>query len=186
VLGGIIADKMIGTHRSMVVGGILIMLGHIALAVSGMGTFAQSAIGMSVFVGGLAAIVIGTGHFKPSVSVMVGQLYKPGDPRRDGAFSIFYMGINLGAFLCAFVCGTLGERVGWHWGFGSAAVGMGLGLAMYTLGRPSFLARIGQPPAGARNHSGMFLVVGAALALAFGAMYHWGIVGTLAGALTPK
>ncbi|MBL8757364.1 MAG: peptide MFS transporter [Phycisphaerae bacterium] len=186
VLGGIIADKMIGTHRSMVVGGILIMLGHIALAVSGMGTFAQSAIGMSVFVGGLAAIVIGTGHFKPSVSVMVGQLYKPGDPRRDGAFSIFYMGINLGAFLCAFVCGTLGERVGWHWGFGSAAVGMGLGLAMYTLGRPAFLAGIGQPPAGARNHSGMFLVVGAALALAFGAMYHWGIVGTLAGALTPR
>ena len=85
-------------------------------------------MGMTVFMFGLAMIVVGTGHFKPSVSVMVGQLYKEGDPRRDGAFSIFYMGINLGAFLCAFVCGTLGEKVGWHWGFGSAAVGMFLGL----------------------------------------------------------
>lgn len=144
VIGGIIADKLIGTHRSMLVGGVLIMAGHIALAVSGLGTLATSAMGMSVFVFGLALIVLGTGHFKPSVSVMVGQLYPEGDPRRDGAFSIFYMGINLGAFLCAFVCGTLGELVGWHWGFGSAAVGMLLGLAMYSIGKPFFLKGIGE------------------------------------------
>ena len=144
VIGGIIADKLIGTHRSMLVGGILIACGHIALAVSGLGAFAHEPIGMSIFIFGLAVIVLGTGHFKPSVSVMVGQLYKPGDPRRDGAFSIFYMGINLGAFLCAFVCGTLGEKVGWHWGFGAAAVGMFLGLIMYLIGRPMFLQGIGE------------------------------------------
>jgi dipeptide/tripeptide permease len=69
----------------------------------------------------------------------VGQLYKQGDPRRDGAFTIFYMGINLGAFLCAFVCGTLGEKVGWHWGFGAAAVGMIAGLVLYTILRPKYL-----------------------------------------------
>ncbi len=186
VLGGIIADKLIGTHRSMIVGGLLIMAGHIALAVSGMGSLAQSAMGMSVFIGGLAAIVIGTGHFKPSVSVMVGQLYKPGDPRRDAAFSIFYMGINLGAFLCAFVCGTLGERVGWHWGFGSAAVGMGLGLVMYTFGRPLFLRGIGAPPIGAKNHSAMFLVAGSILAVVFGLAYHAGVVGKMASLMTPQ
>src|SRR5207247_4070601 len=88
------------------------------------GSLARTDAGKSVFVFVLALIVIGTGHFKPFVSVMVGQLYEPGDARRDGAFTIFYMGINLGAFLSAFVCGTLGERVGWHWGFCTAAVGM--------------------------------------------------------------
>src|SRR6185295_534328 len=109
---------------------------------------------------GLAIIVIGTGHFKPSVSVMVGQLYEPGDPRRDGAFTIFYMGINLGAFLCAFICGTLGERVGWHWGFGSAAVGMLLGLGLYTLARPRFLATIGLPPEGKGALAPAFILTG--------------------------
>jgi POT family proton-dependent oligopeptide transporter len=186
VLGGIIADKLIGTHRSMVVGGLLIMAGHIALAVSGLGSLNHTDLGMTVFVGGLALIVIGTGHFKPSVSVMVGQLYKPGDPRRDGAFSIFYMGINLGAFLCAFVCGTLGEKVGWHWGFGSAAVGMGLGLAMYSLGRPAFLRGIGEAPSGVKNYGPAFLVVGLVAATAFGLAYHVGLVGTVGRLLSPQ
>lgn len=143
IVGGMLADKLIGTHRSMVIGAIVIMLGHVVLAVSGFGEMAHNAAGMSVFMTGLALIVIGTGHFKPSVSVMVGQLYRKGDPRRDSAFTIFYMGINLGAFLCAFVCGTLGELVGWHWGFGSAAVGMGIGLALYLWFRPKYLAGIG-------------------------------------------
>lgn len=188
VLGGIIADKLIGTHRSMLAGGLLIMLGHIALAVSGMGTLGQSALGMSVFIGGLAVIVLGTGHFKPSVSVMVGQLYAPGDPRRDGAFSIFYMGINLGAFLCAFVCGTLGEKVGWHWGFGSAAVGMFLGLALYTFLRPVYLSGIGDSPSspsltaksaasGASRWSWSFVGGGLAIAALVGVLFHLGVFG---------
>src|SRR5918992_1096371 len=110
ILGGLIADKLIGAHRAL--------------------------------------IVIGTGHFKPNVSVMVGALYKPDAPRRDGAFTIFYMGINLGAFICAFVCGTLGEKVGWHWGFGAAAVGMLLGLILYVAMRPRLLRNIGDAPPG--------------------------------------
>lgn len=145
VAGGMIADKWIGTHRSMILGGIIIALGHIVLAVSGLGELHHSELGMSVFVFGLALIIIGTGHFKPCVSVMVGQLYAERDPRRDGAFTIFYMGINLGAFLCAFVCGTLGEKVGWHWGFGSAAIGMIAGLAMYLTWRPQLMHGIGEP-----------------------------------------
>jgi POT family proton-dependent oligopeptide transporter len=146
ILGGILADKLIGTHRSMLVGGLLITIGHIILGVSGFGALANNQAGMSLFITGLAVIVLGTGHFKPTVSVMVGQLYEQGDARRDGAFTIFYMGINLGAFLCAFICGTLGEKVGWHWGFGSAAVGMLLGLILYVIGKPYFLKDIGNPP----------------------------------------
>lgn len=180
VVGGIIADKLIGTHRSMLVGGLLIMLGHIALAVSGIGPLAHTSAGMSIFIAGLAVIVLGTGHFKPSVSVMVGQLYGPHDPRRDGAFSIFYMGINLGAFLCAFVCGTLGEKVGWHWGFGSAAVGMALGLGLYTVCRPAFLRGIGLPPASAtKNWSPAFLAISVGLALLTGLLFSAGFFGGL-------
>ncbi len=172
IFGGLIADKMIGTHRSMLVGGLLIAAGHIVLAISGMGDMAHNATGMSVFVGGLALIVLGTGHFKPSVSVMVGQLYKQGDPRRDGAFTIFYMGINLGAFLCAFVCGTLGEVVGWHWGFGSAAVGMLAGLGLYTWGRPRYLEGIGLPPPGKGGLAPAFILIGVGLSAAFALFYH--------------
>lgn len=184
IFGGMIADKMIGTHRSMVVGGLLITIGHIVLAISGMGGMAHSDLGMSVFIGGLAVIVLGTGHFKPSVSVMVGQLYKPGDPRRDGAFTIFYMGINLGAFLCAFACGTLGEKVGWHWGFGSAAVGMIFGLLLYTACRPRFLSGIGLPPPGKGAIAPMFIISGLVLSAAFAAAFHIGAVDKLATIMT--
>ncbi len=172
VLGGFIADKLIGTHRSMVVGSLIISLGHIALAVSGMGGMGHTDAGMSIFFFGLALIVIGTGHFKPTVSVMVGQLYSLDDPRRDGAFTIFYMGINLGAFICAFVCGTLGEVVGWHWGFGSAAVGMLLGLACYLIGKPRLLPGIGSPPAGKPNYAPLFLIGAVLVSAAVALLYH--------------
>lgn len=180
IIGGILADKLIGTHRSMVMGGLIIALGHVVLAVSGMGGLAMSAVGEATFLAGLALIVLGTGHFKPTVSVMVGQLYPPGDPRRDGAFSIFYMGINLGAFLCAFVCGTLGERVGWHWGFGSAAVGMLMGLGLYLWGKPRYLATIGNAPEPRRSSAtGLAVALGVAavvVSLAFGAAYLFGML----------
>lgn len=196
VIGGIIADKLIGTHRSMIVGGFLIMCGHIALAVSGMGSFHATPVGTSIFIFGLALIVLGTGHFKPSVSVMVGQLYAPGDPRRDGAFSIFYMGINLGAFLCAFVCGTLGEKVGWHWGFGSAAVGMFLGLAIYMLGREKFLSGIGEPrPESTGERTGIvrtaqvssvaFVLGGFVLSGLFAVVFHNGGLSHIESLMTP-
>jgi POT family proton-dependent oligopeptide transporter len=180
IAGGWLADRALGTHRSMVVGGLLIALGHAVLAVSGIGSLAHDDAGMAVFVFGLALIVIGTGHFKPCVSVMVGQLYAPGDPRRDGAFTIFYMGINLGAFLSAFVCGTLGERVGWHWGFGAAAVGMLSGLGLYMTFRARLLHDIGAPPAGARNLAAPMALGGVVAAGLAALLYRAGTLGGLA------
>ena len=179
IAGGWIADNLLGTHQSMVVGGSLIALGHLVLAVSGIGSLAHSHAGMSVFVFGLALIVIGTGHFKPCVSVMVGDLYARADPRRDGAFTIFYMGINLGAFLSAFVCGTLGERVGWHWGFGSAAIGMVAGLLLYVSMRERLLGEIGLAPRERSNVSVPLALAGIASAAAFAAFYHTGLLARL-------
>ncbi|HYE03304.1 MAG TPA: peptide MFS transporter [Phycisphaerales bacterium] len=185
ILGGLLADKLIGTHRSMVIGSILIAIGHVVLGVSGIGELAQSALGLSTFIGGLAVIVLGTGFFKPTVSVMVGQLYRPDDPRRDGAFTIFYMGINLGAFLCAYVCGTLGEKVGWHYGFGSAAVGMLAGMLLYLWGKPRFLAGIGEAPRPNANGTALTLFLlalgGAGL---FALLYHNGLARALNEAVT--
>ncbi|MFO1094548.1 MAG: peptide MFS transporter [Planctomycetaceae bacterium] len=150
--GGWIADRFLGTHRSMVLGGIIIAAGHITLAMTEMfGITAGEAVTLQhgagallCFMTGLVLIIIGTGFFKPCVSVMVGQLYERDDPRKDSGFTIFYMGINLGAFFSPIVAGTLGEKVGWHWGFGSAAVGMIAGLVFYVLFRPKYLGHIGE------------------------------------------
>src|SRR5215218_1213364 len=177
VFGGLIADKLIGAHRSMLVGGLVIALGHVVLALSGIGALGQSHLGMSIFVAGLVLIVIGTGHFKPNVSVMVGALYPPDDPRRDGAFTIFYMGINLGAFICAFVCGTLGEKVGWHWGFGAAAVGMLLGLALYVAMRPRLLGDVGAPPPDKPNYAPLFVAAALLLSAAVGLLFYYDAFG---------
>lgn len=135
LVGGYLADRWIGTRRSLVIGGAIIALGHFALAFPGLGMFYV----------GLALIVIGTGFFKPNVSTQVGELYRQGDPRRDSAFTIFYMGVNAGAFLGPIVCGYLAqtERFGWHWGFAAAGVGMVLGLATYLWGRERYLPGVG-------------------------------------------
>jgi proton-dependent oligopeptide transporter, POT family len=154
ILGGLIADRLLGTHRSLLVGGWIIAAGHITLAATELfGVSAGAAVNLQTspgallcFIGGLTLIVIGTGFFKPCVSVMVGQLYAQDDPRRDAGFTIFYMGINLGAVAAPLIAGTLGETVGWHWGFGSAAVGMVLGLLTYQYLRPRYLAGIGLAP----------------------------------------
>ncbi|RYE85995.1 MAG: MFS transporter, partial [Myxococcales bacterium] len=123
LLGGIIADRYLGQRRTVVVGGILMALGHFVMASENM------------FFVALLLLIIGNGAFKPNVSTQVGNLYAPGDPRRDGAYTIFYMGINLGAFICNFVCGTLAAVYGWHYGFGAAGVGMVLGLCLYLYGQ---------------------------------------------------
>ena len=154
IIGGWLADRFLGTHRSMIVGGWIIAAGHILLAGTELfGITAGAAVTLQTgpgallcFLGGLALIVIGTGFFKPCVSVMVGQLYGPNDERRDGGFTIFYMGINVGALLAPLIAGTLGETVGWHWGFGSAAVGMILGITAYQAFRSRYLEGIGLPP----------------------------------------
>ena len=168
IFGGWLADKFLGTHRSMLVGGWIIAAGHITLAMTelfgvtpGQVVTLQTGPGAVICFGtGLALIVIGTGFFKPCVSVMVGQLYRRDDPRRDSGFTIFYMGINLGAFLSPLVAGYLGEMVGWHWGFGSAAVGMLAGLFTYQVLRPRYLRGIGDPPA--QKGSAETLMIGAA------------------------
>jgi POT family proton-dependent oligopeptide transporter len=154
IAGGWLADRFLGTHRSLLVGGWVIAAGHITLAATelvgitpGEVVSLQSSAGALIcFVSGLTLIVIGTGFFKPCVSVMVGQLYERDDPRRDSGFTIFYMGINVGAVLAPLVAGTLGETVGWHWGFGSAAVGMILGILTYQYTRPRYLGTIGLEP----------------------------------------
>ena len=179
IFGGLIADKLIGTHRSMVVGGLLIALGHIVLAISGLGELAMNPTGMDLFVFGLALIVLGTGHFKPTVTVMVSQLYPENDARRESAFSIFYMGINVGAFLGVALCSYLGERVGWHWGFGAAAVGMLSGLAMYMNFRPVYLSTIGLPRDGRGATAPGFFVGAIGVAGVVATCFHFGVLGRI-------
>ena len=125
IAGGVIADRMLGQYRSVLIGGIIIAAGHFTLAFHA----------LPFFYGGLALIVIGTGLLKPNVSALVGSLYEDGDTRRDAGFSIFYMGINLGAFLGPIIGGYLAQKVDWHVGFASAGVGMMLGLVQYILGK---------------------------------------------------
>jgi proton-dependent oligopeptide transporter, POT family len=125
IFGGIIADRWLGQFRSVLFGGIIIALGHFTLAFKALPFFYM----------GLSLIVIGTGLLKPNVSTLVGSLYEQGDARRDAGFSIFYMGINLGAFVGPIVAGYLAQNVDWHLGFACAGVGMTLGLIQYVAGR---------------------------------------------------
>ncbi|HEX4600274.1 MAG TPA: peptide MFS transporter [Gemmatimonadales bacterium] len=125
ILGGFVADRWLGHYRSVLVGGIVIALGHFTLAFKA----------LPFFYTGLSLIVLGTGLLKPNVSTLVGSLYEPGDERRDAGFSIFYMGINLGAFIGPLIAGYLAQRVDWHLGFACAGVGMTLGLVQYVAGR---------------------------------------------------
>jgi POT family proton-dependent oligopeptide transporter len=119
ILGGFLADRVLGQRRSVVIGALLMALGHFMMAVE------------SLFFLALLTLILGNGAFKPNISTQVGGLYAPGDRRRDRAFSIFYVGINIGAFLAPLICGTLGEEAGWHYGFGAAGVGMLIGLGTY-------------------------------------------------------
>src|SRR6266571_7558023 len=125
IVGGIIADRGLGQYRSVLIGGIIIAAGHFTLAFRALGFFYT----------GLSLIVIGTGLLKPNVSAMVGSLYEDGDSRRDAGFSIFYMGINLGAFLGPIIAGYIAQKVDWHIGFACAGVGMMFGLTQYILGK---------------------------------------------------
>jgi POT family proton-dependent oligopeptide transporter len=124
IFGGLLADRVLGQRRTVVIGAVLMAVGHFMMAVEQLFLFA------------LLALILGSGCFKPNISTQVGGLYAPGDPRRDRAYSIFYVGINLGAFLAPLVCGTLGERAGWHYGFAAAGVGMLIGLCIYLYALP--------------------------------------------------
>ncbi len=150
ILGGFIADNFIGSRRAVLVGGIVIACGHFTMAFNS----------ISLFYAGLVLVAVGTGLLKPNISTMVGSLYSPTDERRDAGFSIFYMGINIGAFLAPLITGHLAQsdswkaqlvawgldpRQSWHWGFAAAGVGMTLGLVVYVVQRQR-LAHVGQAP----------------------------------------
>ncbi len=124
VFGGLLADRVLGQRRTVIIGASLMAIGHFMMAVE------------QFFLVALFALILGSGAFKPNISTQVGGLYAPGDPRRDRAYSIFYVGINIGAFLAPLVCGTLGEEAGWHYGFAAAGVGMLIGLSIYLYALP--------------------------------------------------
>jgi len=138
--GGWVADRLLGLRRAIFWGAVLISLGHISI---GLSAFEH---GKVPFFLGLVFIVLGTGLLKPNISAIVGDLYPEGGARRDAGFSIFYMGINVGAFFGQIVTGFLGEKVGWHWGFGAAGVGMLCGLISYAAFAPKTLGSIGVVP----------------------------------------
>src|SRR5512136_497493 len=121
--GGLLADRVLGQRRTVIVGAVLMAIGHFLMVLD------------SVFFPALLFLILGNGAFKPNISTQVGALYFEADHRRDRAFTIFYLGINLGAFFSPLVCGTLGEVYGWHYGFSAAGVGMVAGLVIYLVGQ---------------------------------------------------
>jgi len=121
--GGMIADRFLGARRAVVLGGFLMALGHLTMTIENELFFFMA----------LALLIVGNGFFKPNISTMVGSLYTERDPRRDGGFTLFYMGINLGAALAPLLCGYVGETYGWHYGFGLATIGMMVGLAVFVV-----------------------------------------------------
>ncbi|MFL6258353.1 MAG: peptide MFS transporter [Thermoanaerobaculia bacterium] len=170
--GGWLADRLLGQRRAVFYGGCIIAAGHFSMAIPSESTFYL----------GLVLIVIGTGLLKPNVSAMVGDLYPEGGARRDAGFSIFYMGINLGAFVAPLVCGPLGEQVNWHLGFACAGLGMVLGLVQYSLGG-KYLGRIGiDPNAGtdpAAQASAQKVLAGAVVAILLAVALVWAGVVTI-------
>lgn len=150
VLGGHIADKYIGFRKAIVFGAILLVLGHLGMAYEGHqanlvdGKVVRDSFALQVFYFSLALIVMGVGFLKSNISSIVGELYPPNDARRDSGFTIFYMGINVGALLATIICVYLGEEYGWGYGFGAAGIGMFLGLIIFIFGKP-YLENKGEP-----------------------------------------
>lgn len=184
--GGWIADRLLGAQRAVFSGGILIMCGHFVLAIPSVETF---------FVG-LILVVLGTGLLKPNVSAVVGELYRPDDARRDGGFTIFYMGINVGALLGPLVCGTLGQSAsfGWHYGFAAAGVGMLFGVIQFRMTR-HYLGTAGLEPhssgdpardAAARRRGWLVVTAGVGLLLTVVALAMAGVIAIDPGRLARR
>lgn len=171
--GGYLADRYLGMRQGAVIGAIVMMLGHFAMAFE---SLLHIALGL---------LIVGNGFFKPNTSSMVGKLYREHDPRRNGGYTIFYMGVNLGAFFSPLVAGTLGERIGWHWGFASAGVGMAIGL--FTLLRWQGLLgdaglRAGQTAIGRGDWQRILLIAAASVPGVYLAIQFWGL---LSGMIAP-
>lgn len=155
VIGGVLADRYLGTRKAVVFGGLLLVLGHLGMAIEGRqatvvdGVVVRDGFALQALYFSLALIVTGVGFLKPNISTIVGKLYAENDPRRDSGFSLFYAGINLGATIAGVLCGWLGETYGWGWGFGVAGVGMLAGLVNFLYGQ-KHLHGHAEPPAPAR------------------------------------
>ena len=176
LIGGHIADRWLGARLAAVIGAAIMMLGHFAMAFE---PLLHLALGL---------LIVGNGFFKPNTASMVGMLYPADDPRRSGGYTIYYMGVNLGAFFSPLVAGTLGERLGWHWGFASAGVGMAIGLVVMITGQ-GLLGRAGlregQAPVGRADVPRVLAFCAGAVALVLGVLGLWQVVGPWWSALHP-
>lgn len=151
VLGGYLADRYLGQRKAVLFGGIILALGHGFMAVEGMHGITDPAVkqadpAINIFWLALALIIVGSGFLKANISVIVGQLYRLTDARRDGAYTIFYMGVNAGAALGTILVGYLGQTIGWSYGFGLAGIGMVIGLIIFVMGKPALMGK-GEAPA---------------------------------------
>ena len=185
VLGGYLADRWLGQRKAVLYGGVLLAFGHLFMAVEGVQgatdpLVKQSDPAINVFWLALALIIVGSGFLKANISVIVGQLYRMTDSRRDAAYTIFYMGVNVGAALGTILVGYLGETIGWSWGFGLAGIGMVLGLIIFMIGKPALKGR-GEPPVPlARGREWTLYAVGiGAVAVIWGLVQYQDVIQTL-------
>ena len=194
VLGGLVADRYLGMRKAVVFGGLLLVLGHFGMAVEGEQArrvgdgILRDTDALQVFYLSLALIVVGVGFLKPNISTIVGRLYAADDPRRDPGFTIFYMGINIGAFSATLLCGYLGETYGWRYGFGAAGIGMLVGLAIFLRGQ-RHLQGLAEPPRpallrertgpGLRRESAIYLLALVGVLAAWQLLQFHGAVGLL-------
>jgi POT family proton-dependent oligopeptide transporter len=168
LLGGWLADRYLGTRKAVLIGGITMALGHFAMAFEPLLYLA------------LGLLIAGNGFFKPNMATLLGSLYRENDPRRDGGFTIYYMGVNLGAFFSPLVAGTLGEKVGWHYGFASAGVGMCLGIAQFLWGQERLGdagMHGGKTRLDARDWMHVVVISVAMIPLVYAVMAAWKVVG---------
>jgi POT family proton-dependent oligopeptide transporter len=178
VLGGVVADRWLGQRKAVFFGGVLLALGHLLMTVEGSGGQGDPAI--NVFWAALAFIIVGSGFLKANISVIVGQLYRLTDVRRDAAYTIFYMGVNVGAALGTILVGYLGETIGWAYGFGLAGIGMICGLIIFVVGRPALQGRGEAPVPLAKAREWTLYAVGlGAVALAWALIQYQSVVQTL-------
>ncbi len=182
VVGGYLADQYIGQRKAVLFGAVLLTFGHFFMAFEGSG--GQSDPFINIFWLALALIIVGSGFLKANISVIVGQLYSRTDVRRDPAYTIFYMGINVGAATASIICGYLGQTYGWEYGFGLAGIGMLIGLIFFVIGKPLLLGK-GEPKDPAKIAGGKeWAIYGAGLAmvaLCWAAIQYQELVGTVLG-----
>lgn len=187
VLGGYLADRYLGQRKAVFYGGVLLAIGHAFMAWEGAHGVTDAATkqadpAINVFWLALSLIIVGSGFLKANISVIVGQLYRLTDTRRDSAYTIFYMGVNTGAALGTILVGYLGETIGWSYGFGLAGIGMVLGLIIFTLGRPALKGRGEAPAPLSRNREWTLYAIGiAAVAVIWGLVQYQDVVGNLLG-----